>query len=89
VDSYQVPNSKHCQKVFKKINQHIGSCIINYQAKKKKIEKHIEEIEPEILPEPGLIFPPGPHPLHDQEEKTNSDQPIKIVLPGWMGNFMP
>ena len=62
------------------------------QYSKEKIEKHIKEIEPKILSELRLGFPPGFGPFHPKEKKRNGQQHQKIVVPpraALKGDFLP
>ena len=70
--SHQVLDAYGSQYIIEKMHHDIRSCIVNDQGEQEEIKEHIEEVQPKVLSESGLIFTPWLGPLQHQKEQGYS-----------------
>jgi hypothetical protein len=85
---YQIGDADRGEQFVEKMHRHIGGSIVNNKGKQEKVEKHVKEVKPEIFPE-AAMFTPGFGKLHYKEEKGNTNEPVKIIMPGRVGDLTP
>ena len=65
----------------------IGNGIVNDQGKEKKVEEHVESVQPKILSDQRLVFSPGENHFNHPNYQRQAQEPIEVVMPGWIDDF--
>lgn len=89
-DGHQVfPTESPADEIVEGLAEDIGNRVVPDQGKKEKIKEHVKAVQPEILSDGRLVFPPGEGDFEQPEKQGNPDQPIKIIVPGRIQDFIP
>ena len=67
----------------------VGSGIVDHQGEQEEVEEHVKGVQPEVLPEAGLVLPPGRQQFQPEKEGRHPQEPVEIVVPAGMGDFIP
>lgn len=62
--------------------------MVDDEGKDEKVEKHVKGIEPKILSELGLVSSPRAKDLEHKEEERDADQPIEVITPARLADFL-
>ena len=89
VGALKVEPGNRLNEVIEKIDHHIRSGIVYDQGEKEEIEEHVEEIQPEILAEPGLALAPGLNQLQRKEKSRNQEEPVEVIVPVGVSDLVP
>jgi hypothetical protein len=85
---HQIRYSNRTQHRIEGFHKNIRQGVVNDERKKKEIEKHVKEIQPEIFSYPRLFFSPWKKYFQSKNQNGNEHEPVKIIVPGKIQNLV-
>lgn len=85
----EVVDAGYAQQMVEPVDDDFGDGIINDEREEKKVEDHVEGIEPKVLTEAGLVLAPRADEFERKKEEGDSKQPVDVVGEPRVGEFFP
>lgn len=61
--------------------------MVDDEGEEKKVEEHIEAVEPEVIAKFGLVSTPGTKDFKQEKKEGDRNEPIKVIVPTRVANF--